>query len=139
MRERDDPMEFTDSFERKIFGCYRDVLRDSAGQIRDSGWKRNTVVAACHQLIASFMAGPASLGIQGHRLKSPTLDATKADSYELYTLPIGYQHLDPYMALWYVRSRGRPRPAARRCADPWSATAPARPALLSFGPHPARA
>src|SRR5579859_769398 len=44
--------------------------------------------------------------IQGHRLKSPTLDAYKADSYELYTLPIGYQHLDPYMALWYVRSRG---------------------------------
>jgi LCP family protein required for cell wall assembly len=44
--------------------------------------------------------------IQGHRLKSPELDAFKADSYELYTLPIGYHHLDPYMALWYVRSRG---------------------------------
>ncbi len=44
--------------------------------------------------------------IQGHRLKSPSLDAFKADSYELYTLPIGWDHLNPYMALWYVRSRG---------------------------------
>jgi len=44
--------------------------------------------------------------IQGHRLKSPKMDAFKADSYELFTMPIGYQKLDPYMALWYVRSRG---------------------------------
>src|SRR5207245_206299 len=44
--------------------------------------------------------------IQGHRLKSPELDVTKPESYELYTMPIGYRHLDPYMALWYVRSRG---------------------------------
>jgi polyisoprenyl-teichoic acid--peptidoglycan teichoic acid transferase len=44
--------------------------------------------------------------IQGHRLKSPDLDYTKEESYELYTMPIGFLHLNPYMALWYVRSRG---------------------------------
>ncbi|MGQ9848787.1 MAG: LCP family glycopolymer transferase [Aggregatilineaceae bacterium] len=39
------------------------------------------------------------------RLKSPDLDPTVEDSWEYYTLPIGHQRLDPYMALWYVRSR----------------------------------
>ncbi len=44
--------------------------------------------------------------IQGYRLKSPDLDYTKEENYELYTLPVGQHHLNPYMALWYVRSRG---------------------------------
>ena len=44
-------------------------------------------------------------GIQDNRLKSPNLDDTVADNYELYTLPVGFHHLDPYMALWYMRSR----------------------------------
>ncbi|MEP7290065.1 MAG: LCP family protein [Chloroflexota bacterium] len=44
--------------------------------------------------------------IQGNRLKSPDMDVTKPESYELYTLPVGYQHLGAYMSLWYVRSRG---------------------------------
>lgn len=39
------------------------------------------------------------------RLKSPDLDPTIEDNWEYYTLPIGHQRLDPYMALWYVRSR----------------------------------
>ncbi len=39
------------------------------------------------------------------RLKSPDLDPTVEDNWEYYTLPIGHQRLDPYMALWYVRSR----------------------------------
>ncbi|MEW6578500.1 MAG: LCP family protein [Chloroflexota bacterium] len=39
------------------------------------------------------------------RLKSPELDKTVEDNWEYYTLPIGRQRLDPYMALWYVRSR----------------------------------
>ncbi len=39
------------------------------------------------------------------RLKSPELDQTVEDNWEYYTLPIGRQQLDPYMALWYVRSR----------------------------------
>jgi LCP family protein required for cell wall assembly len=43
--------------------------------------------------------------IQDYRLKSPTLDYKNPDSYELYTLLMGYKHLDPYMALWYVRTR----------------------------------
>jgi LCP family protein required for cell wall assembly len=45
--------------------------------------------------------------IQGHRLKPPyTGDYNDEASWELYTLPIGYRKLDPYMVLWYVRSRG---------------------------------
>src|SRR5581483_984995 len=37
--------------------------------------------------------------IQGYRLKSPDLDYTKEENYELYTLPVGQHHLNPYMAL----------------------------------------
>ncbi|GAB4552538.1 MAG: hypothetical protein OHK0023_20670 [Anaerolineae bacterium] len=44
--------------------------------------------------------------IQGNRLKSPELDPSVADNYEVYTLNIGRHKLEPYMALWYVRSRG---------------------------------
>lgn len=43
--------------------------------------------------------------IQDWRLKDPELDATVEDNWEIYTMPIGRQVLDPYMALWYVRSR----------------------------------
>jgi LCP family protein required for cell wall assembly len=60
------------------------------------------------QLIAQLGGLDISVdcAIQGNRLKSPELDVTKEENYELYTLPIGYHHLTPYMALWYVRSRG---------------------------------
>ncbi|MBE7511398.1 MAG: LCP family protein [Anaerolineales bacterium] len=44
--------------------------------------------------------------VQGNRLKSPELDYTLPESYEVYTLNIGMHTLDPYMALWYVRARG---------------------------------
>jgi polyisoprenyl-teichoic acid--peptidoglycan teichoic acid transferase len=44
--------------------------------------------------------------VQGNRLKSPDLDITKEENYEVYTMPIGHHRLSPYMALWYVRSRG---------------------------------
>lgn len=44
-------------------------------------------------------------GIQDWRLKDPELDPSLEENWEYYTLPIGRQTLDPYMALWYVRSR----------------------------------
>lgn len=44
--------------------------------------------------------------LQGNRLKDPKSDYTKEENYELYTMPIGRQHLNGYMALWFVRSRG---------------------------------
>jgi polyisoprenyl-teichoic acid--peptidoglycan teichoic acid transferase len=44
--------------------------------------------------------------VEGNRLKSPDLDITVAENYEVYTLNIGVHTLDPYMALWYVRARG---------------------------------
>jgi LCP family protein required for cell wall assembly len=43
--------------------------------------------------------------IQDWRLIDPELDPTLEESWEQYTMPIGRQTLDPYMALWYVRSR----------------------------------
>ncbi|NLE51265.1 MAG: hypothetical protein GX613_07640 [Chloroflexi bacterium] len=39
------------------------------------------------------------------RLIDPELDPTLEESWEQYTLPIGRQTLEPYMALWYARSR----------------------------------
>ncbi|MBZ0278623.1 MAG: LCP family protein [Anaerolineae bacterium] len=36
----------------------------------------------------------------------PPPDAIKADDSNLYTLPVGYYHLDGGSALWYARSRG---------------------------------
>jgi polyisoprenyl-teichoic acid--peptidoglycan teichoic acid transferase len=44
--------------------------------------------------------------VQGNKLKSPDLDYTSPESYEVYTLNIGVHTLDPYTALWYVRARG---------------------------------
>jgi polyisoprenyl-teichoic acid--peptidoglycan teichoic acid transferase len=38
-------------------------------------------------------------------LKEPHLDKHDPDNYELFTLPIGINHLDSHHALWYVRSR----------------------------------
>jgi len=43
--------------------------------------------------------------IRDWKLKSPELDKQVADNYEVYTLPIGLQHMDSDLALWYVRSR----------------------------------
>lgn len=39
------------------------------------------------------------------RLIDPELDPTLEENWEYYTLPIGRQTLEPYMALWYARSR----------------------------------
>jgi LCP family protein required for cell wall assembly len=43
--------------------------------------------------------------IQGHRLIDVKGDYNDPKNWELYTLPIGARTLDPYMALWYVRTR----------------------------------
>jgi LCP family protein required for cell wall assembly len=43
--------------------------------------------------------------IEDWRLISPELDPTVEENWERFTMPIGRQKLDPYMALWYVRSR----------------------------------
>ncbi len=43
--------------------------------------------------------------VQDWRLKSPELDPTVEDNWEIYTLPVGRYRLRPETALWYVRSR----------------------------------
>ncbi len=40
-------------------------------------------------------------------LKEPGLDQSDEDNWELFTLPMGVQHLDGHTALWYARSRRR--------------------------------
>ncbi|MBN1430840.1 MAG: LCP family protein [Anaerolineae bacterium] len=71
--------------------------------------------------IVDIMGGvdvPVDCAIQGFRLKSPRRqysDFSKYDdwvaytadesNWEIYTLPVGVQHLDGYMALWYARLR----------------------------------
>ncbi|MBZ0296665.1 MAG: LCP family protein, partial [Anaerolineae bacterium] len=43
--------------------------------------------------------------IQDWRLREPDLDVNVEDNWELFTLPMGYHHMDGDLALWYVRSR----------------------------------
>jgi hypothetical protein len=50
-----------------LHGLYRDALKGPGGTpIWDRGWRRNTIVADCLRLLASFMrGGAATAGIQG--------------------------------------------------------------------------
>ena len=70
----------TEDCTRELHGIYRDVLRDPDGRVVwDRGWKNNTIVQNCRQLLASFMGGAVpSLGIQGLRIGqgSDTWDQT---------------------------------------------------------------
>jgi LCP family protein required for cell wall assembly len=43
--------------------------------------------------------------IQDWKLIDPEFDPSLEESWEYYTMPVGLQHLDPYMTLWYARSR----------------------------------
>jgi LCP family protein required for cell wall assembly len=40
-----------------------------------------------------------------YRLASPKLDPNNLSSYQRFTLPIGYHHMDGSLALWFARSR----------------------------------
>lgn len=51
-----------------IYGIFRDVLRDPAGQvIWDSGWNKNAIVDDCRRVLSAFMRGApvGALGVQG--------------------------------------------------------------------------
>lgn len=43
--------------------------------------------------------------IEDWRLIEPEMDPTIEENWAMYTLPIGYQHMDGDLALWYARSR----------------------------------
>jgi hypothetical protein len=63
-------MPQAEAVTNNLYGMYRDVLRDAEGcVIWDGGWRKNTIVASCRQLLAAFMRGgavtPPTLGIQG--------------------------------------------------------------------------
>lgn len=49
-----------------LHGRWRDVIRDSSGAIINKPLvKPNTIVVDCRRILASFMAGASTLGIQG--------------------------------------------------------------------------
>lgn len=43
--------------------------------------------------------------IRDWKLKSPELDKSVAENYEIFTMAVGRWHMDSELALWYVRSR----------------------------------
>jgi LCP family protein required for cell wall assembly len=48
---------------------------------------------------------PVNCPLTEYKLKSPELDETVADNYELYSMPIGVTTMDGEVALWYARAR----------------------------------
>src|SRR5262249_1664261 len=48
---------------------------------------------------------PVDCPLTDYHLASPKLDPNVESNYKLFTLPIGYHHMDGALALWYVRSR----------------------------------
>ena len=48
---------------------------------------------------------PVDCAIQDWRLIEPDMDPTIEENWAIFTLPIGMQHVDGDLALWYVRSR----------------------------------
>jgi LCP family protein required for cell wall assembly len=87
------------------FGALRDVFRYNLGIELDHYARVN---------FTGFMKIIEALGglritvdcaLTDWRLKDPALDPGLEESWEQYTLGMGHHLLDPYTALWYVRSR----------------------------------
>lgn len=48
---------------------------------------------------------PVDCPLTDYKLADPSLDPTVQTNFKLYTLPIGFHHMDGSTALWYSRSR----------------------------------
>jgi LCP family protein required for cell wall assembly len=48
---------------------------------------------------------PVNCPLTEYKLKSPELDETVVENYELYSVPIGVTQMDGEIALWYARAR----------------------------------
>src|SRR5260221_4106145 len=48
---------------------------------------------------------PVTCRLEDYVLRDPTLDATKKENWDLYTVPVGIQHMDGDQALLYSRLR----------------------------------
>lgn len=96
-----------------VKGIYRDVLRDELGRaVFDSGWKSNTIVFQCRQLLAALMKGDAAdapLGINSFKIgmgnsdwdkiTPPPIDpkTTQLEDKNVWTIPrdnLTLQYLD---------------------------------------------
>lgn len=59
-------MPITESLAAGLSGRWRDVIRNRSGTvIRQTEVRPNTIVVDCRRILASFMAGASTLGIQG--------------------------------------------------------------------------
>lgn len=45
-------------------GIYRDYLITADGKLMDRGWRSNSIVDRCRELLAAFMRGDSALGVQ---------------------------------------------------------------------------
>lgn len=45
-------------------GIYRDFLVTADGKLTDHGWRSNSIVDRCRELLAAFMRGDSALGVQ---------------------------------------------------------------------------
>jgi LCP family protein required for cell wall assembly len=87
------------------FGLLRDLFRYNLGveldhyaRVNFTGFQK--IIETLGGLVISV-----DCALTDWRLKDPALDPGLEESWEQYTLGIGRHRLDPYMALWYVRSR----------------------------------
>jgi LCP family protein required for cell wall assembly len=48
---------------------------------------------------------PVDCPLSDYRIASPKLDPNNQANYKMFTLPIGYHHMDGALALWFARSR----------------------------------
>lgn len=101
-----------------VRGAYRDVLLGTDNQvIHDSGWRSNTIMNACHTLLAGFMKnGPHPMGIQhmavGQGLEewdsagAPVPKGTETDLQNKYAQII--KVTDPELKLEYLSDDDSP-------------------------------
>jgi hypothetical protein len=67
---KESTMAMSEDAAGALHGMYRDQLRAPDGRlIWDRGWRPNTIVKSCRQMLAGFMGGvPPTQGIQGLRV-----------------------------------------------------------------------
>ncbi len=96
---------FMDDYPGGGFGRLKDTFRYNFGIELDHYARVN--FTGFMKLIEEMGGLDVSVdcALRDWRLKDPEFDPALEESWEMYTLGVGRQHLSPYMALWYVRSR----------------------------------
>ncbi len=95
----------SDGYPGGGFGLLQDLFRYNLGFAPDHYARVN--FTSFMKIVEALGGLPISVdcALTDWRLKDPSLDPGLEENWEEYTLGIGRHLLDPYMALWYVRSR----------------------------------